>query len=129
MVCAYSCGQSFGCLPLFMCSRQSLIYCHSVDRVCIPTLWQMHRCLRLIMGEKQHDPPDFSTAEVIEAIIKKWWAWRRIRHCFLSGEGGEGSSSMHWRPQAGRELRRCRYPRWRAGKGEGVKERKRSLQR
>lgn len=72
MVCAYSSVQSFGCLPLLMCFRQSFIYCHSVDRVCVPTLWQMHRCLRLIMGEKQHDPPDFSTAEVIEAMIKNY---------------------------------------------------------
>ena len=87
MVCAYSCVQSFGCLPLFMRSRQSLIYCHSVDRVCVPTLWQMRRCLRLIMGEKQHDPPDFSTAEVIEAIIKNYTIKFKMASTIPAAEG------------------------------------------
>lgn len=62
--------------PLAACLCFCVLDSHSFIVVqlteCVPTLWQMHRCLRLIMGEKQHEPPDFSIAEVIEAMIKNY---------------------------------------------------------
>lgn len=39
------------------------------------------------MGEKQHDPPDFSTAEVIEAIIKNYTIKFKMASTIPAAEG------------------------------------------
>lgn len=56
MVRAYSYVQSSAaCQCLCVLDSHSFIGIQLTDGVCVPTLWQRHRCLRLIMGKKQHD--------------------------------------------------------------------------